>query len=174
MKATATNVFETIRVDSPIGPLALAVRDGVLCALELEVHGPRMEARLRRRFGAVELKTGSERQPVARALRAYFGGSIDALEDVEADPGGTAFQRSVWDAMRAIPPGQTRSYRDLAVAAGNERAVRAVGQASGRNPVAIVIPCHRVVGSDGTLTWYGGGLDRKRWLLRHEGALASG
>ncbi|MEX2247223.1 MAG: methylated-DNA--[protein]-cysteine S-methyltransferase [Dehalococcoidia bacterium] len=175
MTRTSTGtVFEKLTVDSPIGPLSVAVRDGVLYALELNGRGSLMEARLRRRFGAVELTPGPARHPAAQALRAYFAGKVDALDGLEAEPGGTAFQRSVWDAMRAIPPGETRTYRDLAVIAGNGRAVRAVGQASGANPVGIVIPCHRVVGSDGTLTGYGGGLERKRWLLRHEGALASG
>jgi methylated-DNA-[protein]-cysteine S-methyltransferase len=165
-------VVETITIESPIGPVVAAVKDGVLCALVLEGDGPRLEAKLRRRFGPVARREAPGRHPVARALRDYFAGRINALEQIEADPGGTPFQRRVWDAMRAIPPGETRTYRDLAAAAGNVKAVRAVGQASGRNPVGIVIPCHRVVGSDGTLTGYGGGLERKQWLLRHEGALA--
>ncbi len=91
------------------------------------------------------------------------------------DAGGTAFQRRVWGALREIPPGRTRSYGQLAAAAGRPRAARAAGAANGANPVSLVVPCHRVVGADGRLTGYGGGLERKRWLLAHEaGAAADG
>jgi methylated-DNA-[protein]-cysteine S-methyltransferase len=103
-------------------------------------------------------------------LRAYLRGRLRALDGIAVDPGGTPFQRAVWRAMRQIPPGRTATYRDLAHRIGRVDAARAVGAASGANPVGIVIPCHRVVGVDGGLTGYGGGLHRKRWLLRHEGA----
>ena len=90
---------------------------------------------------------------------------------ITVDGGGTAFQRKVWAALREIPAGATKSYSDLAAAVGRPNAVRAVGMINGRNPISIVVPCHRVIGKDGSLTGYGGGLDRKRWLLQHEGAL---
>lgn len=109
--------------------------------------------------------------PFAAAVRAYFAGAIDALEGLPVETRGTAFEIEVWQALRRIPPGHTWSYRDLANAIGRPKAVRAVGAANGKNPVSLVLPCHRVIGADGSLTGYGGGLERKAWLLRHEGAL---
>ncbi len=100
-------------------------------------------------------------------LREYFAGSRTQF-DLPLAPAGTAFQLDAWTALRAIPYGETRSYTEQAAALGRPRAVRAVGSANGRNPIAIVVPCHRVVGSRGGLTGYGGGVDRKRWLLAHE------
>ncbi len=105
------------------------------------------------------------------ALDAYFAGDIRALETVPTATAGTAFQRTVWRALRDIPAGETRSYGQLAAAIGQPRAVRAVGLANGANPVGIIVPCHRVVGANGSLTGYGGGLERKRWLLEFEGAV---
>ncbi|MEM1184717.1 MAG: methylated-DNA--[protein]-cysteine S-methyltransferase [Planctomycetota bacterium] len=109
--------------------------------------------------------------PIASTLEqlsGYFAGTRRVF-DVRLDLQGTDFQRSVWTALLDIPFGQTRSYADIARAIGNPDAVRAVGLANGRNPVSIIVPCHRVIGSDGSLTGYGGGMDRKRWLLAHEG-----
>ncbi len=103
------------------------------------------------------------------ALRAYFDGDIAAIDALPvADVPGTPFQRSVWRALREIPGGETISYAELARRIGKPAAVRAVGLANGANPIGIVVPCHRVIGSDGTLTGYGGGVERKRWLLAHE------
>ena len=104
------------------------------------------------------------------ALRAYFQGNPRAIDDLVVEGGGTPFQRTVWAALREIPCGSTVSYGELARRIGRPAAVRAVGLANGSNPVAVVVPCHRVIGSNGTLTGYGGGLERKRWLLEHEGA----
>jgi methylated-DNA-[protein]-cysteine S-methyltransferase len=106
----------------------------------------------------------------ASALDRYFGGDLRALDALAVDTGGTPFQQRVWIALRAIPVGTAVSYSALARTIGMPRAVRAVAAANGANPVAIVIPCHRVIGADGSLTGYGGGLARKRWLLAHEGA----
>ncbi len=106
----------------------------------------------------------------AAAVRAYFAGDVRALDRLPVVARGTAFQTMVWLALRQIPPGQTWSYRQLAQAVGRPAAVRAVGAANGRNPLSLVLPCHRVIGADGRLTGYGGGLERKAWLLRHEGA----
>lgn len=106
----------------------------------------------------------------ARALAAYLDGDLTALDALAVDTGGTPFQRRVWEALRTIPAGQTWSYADLAVTVSTRTATRAVGGANGANPISLVVPCHRVVRSDGTLGGYGGGLDRKAWLLAHEGA----
>ena len=108
-----------------------------------------------------------------RELLAYFDGTLREFR-VPLAPNGTDFQRRVWTALTRIPYGTTTSYADLARRLGNLTAVRAVGAANGRNPIPIIVPCHRVIGSDGSLTGFGGGLDRKEWLLRHEGALADG
>ena len=108
---------------------------------------------------------------VGTRLARYFDGRLDAIDDLPVDPGGTPFQRRVWSALRRLPCGATRSYGALAAGLGKPAASRAVGLANGANPIAIVIPCHRVIGSDGALTGYAGGIARKRWLLEHEGAL---
>jgi methylated-DNA-[protein]-cysteine S-methyltransferase len=105
---------------------------------------------------------------VRRAVEAYFGGDLTAFDAVVVKTGGTVFQQAVWAALRAIPAGETRSYGQLAAAIGSPRAVRAVGLANGSNPVGVIVPCHRVIGANGTLTGYAGGLERKRWLLAHE------
>ncbi len=146
-------------VDSPVGPLTLVAHDGVLAGLYLTEHrhqptlaGPRDDTVL----------------PVVREqLGAYFAGDLTSF-DVPLSVVGTPFQQRVWAALATIGYGQTWSYRQLAEAIGNPKAVRAVGLANGRNPVSIVVPCHRVVGADGSLTGYGGGLARKQWLLQHE------
>jgi methylated-DNA-[protein]-cysteine S-methyltransferase len=101
-------------------------------------------------------------------LAAYFAGDLFAVDAIETRTGGTPFQRAVWSALRPIPPGTTVSYGELARAIGRPAASRAVGAANGANPIAIVVPCHRVIGANRTLTGYGGGLARKAWLLEHE------
>lgn len=106
---------------------------------------------------------------VRASLEAYFLGDLAAIDSLAVSPRGTEFQRSVWEALRRIPVGETRSYAEIAADVGRPGAVRAVGQANGANPVALVVPCHRVIRSDGSLGGYGFGLDTKRWLLAHEG-----
>lgn len=106
------------------------------------------------------------------AVEAYFAGDVAALDGLSVRTGGTAFQREVWAALRAIPPGETRTYGQQASAIGRPRAVRAVGLANGQNPIAVIVPCHRVVGAGGALTGYAGGMERKRWLLAHETAVS--
>ncbi len=108
--------------------------------------------------------------PLGRRLRAYVAGDMTALHGLAVEPEGTAFERRVWRELLHVPPGQTVTYGELARRAGATGAARAVGGACGRNPIAVVIPCHRVVGANGALTGYGGGIERKRWLLRHEGS----
>lgn len=104
-------------------------------------------------------------------VKAYFDGDLEALDDIAVKPEGTAFQELVWTALRTIPAGRTESYGGLAAKIGRPTACRAVGLANGQNPISLVIPCHRVIGSNGKLTGYGGGMNRKQWLLEHEGVL---
>lgn len=110
---------------------------------------------------------------ICARLEAYFSGTIGALDAISTNPDGTPFQRAVWDALRQIPAGETWSYGRLAAHIGRPKAVRAVGRANGANPIGVVVPCHRVIGADGSLTGYAGGLHRKRWLLAHEGTQLS-
>lgn len=156
------------RFESPLGVLLVACRaDGAVVALDFADF----EARLLGRLGAV--REGAVPAAVVRALAAYFAGDPGALEGVAVAPEGRAFQLAVWAELRRIPAGQTRRYGEVARALGQPGAARAVGLANGRNPVLLVIPCHRVIGADGALTGYAGGVDRKAWLLRHEGALGA-
>jgi methylated-DNA-[protein]-cysteine S-methyltransferase len=163
-------VIEIGEVVSPIGKIVVAVRAGKLCALAFDESWPRKRVAVERRFGDVEWHRTKDPGGVVRALRRYFDGEIAALGRIDVDPGGTPFQRAVWTKLRKVPAGRTVSYGDLARAAGYPRAVRAVGAANGSNPVGLVIPCHRVIGSSGKLVGYGGGLHRKQWLLAHEGS----
>jgi methylated-DNA-[protein]-cysteine S-methyltransferase len=159
------------RLASPLDDL-LIVHDGVgLHAVEFADHRPRMERLLARRHAGA-LRDGALPDGVAEAFAAYFGGAGDALAGLPVAAAGSDFQRRVWAALRTIPAGQTWSYAQLAEAIGQPGAARAVGLANGANPVGIVVPCHRVIGANGTLTGYAGGLARKRWLLAHEGAIA--
>jgi methylated-DNA-[protein]-cysteine S-methyltransferase len=156
--------IRVVTLDSPIGRITAGVRDGVLCAMAVGEHW----ARLARRLASAPLVPADDAAGVAAAVRRYFAGDVDAIASLPVAPDGTAFQRAVWAALREIPAGETRSYGDIARAIGAPTAVRAVGAANGANPIWLVVPCHRVIGADGSLTGYGGGLDRKRWLLAHE------
>ncbi|HKT17103.1 MAG TPA: methylated-DNA--[protein]-cysteine S-methyltransferase [Stellaceae bacterium] len=163
--------FSLERIDTPTGRMLL-VTDAAerLRALDWEDHAARMHDLLRRHYGAdaVRLSDIAHPSPARRALDAYFAGKLDALDAVATATAGTAFQRAVWDALRRIPAGETLSYGALAARIGRPAAVRAVGRANGANPIAIAVPCHRVIGADASLTGYGGGFERKRWLLAHE------
>ena len=160
------------QVPSPIGVIRLVNDDqGRLRALDFEDHEARNLALLRRHYGSAEVTSGKAPRTVTSALEAYFDGDLAALDRIEVATAGTAFQEAAWAALRAIPAGVTRSYAQQATAIGRPKAVRAVGLANGANPVGIVNPCHRVIGASGDLTGYGGGIERKRWLLEHEGAL---
>ena len=127
---------------------------------------------LERQYGADGFALEPARNPagLTAAIDAYFGGDLTAIDALPVEMVGTPFQRAVWTALRGIPVGTALSYSELARRIGRPSAVRAVGLANGANPVAVVVPCHRVVGADGTLVGYGGGLTRKRWLLAHESA----
>ena len=162
--------IEIAAVDSPLGPVHIAVRDGVLWALSFDDYWDHEQQRLRHRAGDVPIVPAPCAVTVS-TLERYFAGEIDAIAELPADPGGTPFQARVWRALREIPAGRTWSYRDLAAAIGEPSAIRAVGAANGQNPIPLVIPCHRVIGADGRLVGYGGGLERKAWLLRHERAI---
>ena len=162
--------LEIAEFHSPIGTIVLAVRDGTLTALVFAEGWPDRRARLVKRFGDVDLRGAADPAGVSGRLAAYFAGDLGALDAIAVDSGGTPFQRRVWAALRTIPPGETVSYQTLARRIGAPTAVRAVGAANRTNPIGIVVPCHRVIGADGSLTGYGGGIERKRWLLTHERA----
>jgi methylated-DNA-[protein]-cysteine S-methyltransferase len=155
-------------IQSPLGRIVIAARDGRLCALEFG------RARLARQLGVryPDLPQRRARNPFGLSvqLRAYLAGDLAVVDHIAVETGGTRFQQRVWRALRRIPAGHTMSYGALARALGVGAAARAVGAANGRNPISLVVPCHRLIGGDAALTGYGGGLWRKRWLLCHEGA----
>ncbi len=155
-------------IRSPIGAIVVVTDDTSLRALDFLDYSDRMHRLLRTHYGTVDLREARERIGVRERLDAYFDGDLHAL-DVPTDTNGTRFQKTVWAALRTIAPGTALSYGVLARKIGMPDAVRAVGLANGANPLGIVVPCHRVIGADGSLTGYGGGLARKAWLLRHEG-----
>ena len=159
------------RLKTPIGE-SLIVTDeaGYLRALDWADRESRMVRLLRLHYGSVVPTSGTAPGHVKRVLQNYFDGELGCLATIEWRIAGTPFQRSVWTALTAIAPGETRSYGALARKLGCPRSVRAVGVANGSNPISVVVPCHRVIGADGSLTGYGGGIERKRWLLNHEGA----
>jgi len=163
------------RLQTPIGELLIvADRAGNLRTIDWTDHEARMRRLLDRSYGKAGYTIEAARDPggLTGAMRAYFKGDIAVIDKLPVETAGTPFQTSVWQALRKIRRGKTISYAELAVRIGKPKAVRAAGLANGQNPISIVVPCHRVIGSDGTLTGYGGGLPRKKWLLEHEGALA--
>ena len=163
-----------IRIDtleSPIGPLTAAERGGRVCLLQFGPDGPAVDAMFERWYPG-EPRARQSLPGIGGVMKRYFEGQIGVLDKVPVELNGTPFQKEVWQALRRIPAGTTISYAELAKRIGNAAAVRAVGTANGANPVAVIVPCHRVIGSNGTLTGYGGGLDRKQWLLAHEGIAA--
>ena len=167
---TTTALFVT-ELETPQGAIAFARRGERLVALCFKDHWPRLKKDLEKRFGALVLVPDAKGGNAGRALRSYLGGDLNALDTLEVDTQGTPFQEKVWSRLRKIPAGATWSYAELARSVGKPSAVRAVAGANARNPVSVVIPCHRVIASDGKLSGYGGGVPRKRWLLTHEGAL---
>jgi len=166
--------LETARIPSPIGTIRLFGRQGSLVALALREEDDWASRTLARRFGKIRLEERPDPAGAATSLAAYFAGDLRAIESVPVDPGGTPFQQRVWTALREIRVGTTVAYSALARQLGDSLAVRAVAAANGQNPIGIIIPCHRVIGADGSLVGYGGGLLRKGWLLGHEGALPLG
>jgi methylated-DNA-[protein]-cysteine S-methyltransferase len=172
MRTTTPESLRLDRLKTPIG-IALLVTDAddVLRALDWEDYEPRMRELLRLQHGVFDLKERPAPHDMRLALSAYFNGDLAALRAIKWRLGGTAFQRKVWTALAEIPAGTTMSYGALATTLGAPKAMRAVGHANGANPLSIVIPCHRLIGADGSLVKYGGGLHRKRWLLAHEGVV---
>jgi methylated-DNA-[protein]-cysteine S-methyltransferase len=168
-------VFALSRLETPIGVALIATDDqGRLRVLDWEDHKARMQnglARIYRASGGVKLDKSIEAAwPVRDKLKAFFAGDLEAIDSIPVESAGTPFQRKVWTVLRKIPAGKTWTYSQLAARAGRPEAPRAAGAANGLNPISVVVPCHRVIGSDGSLTGYGGGLHRKEWLLSHEGA----
>ena len=162
------------RVATPTGDVLLVVdADGAVRALDFAGYEDRMMRLLRRHWGEARLVEGRAPAAIRSAVEAYFGGDLTALDGLPVKTNGTDFQRAIWAALRGIPAGQTRTYGQLAAAIGSPKAVRAAGLANGQNPIAVIVPCHRVIGANGTLTGYAGGLERKQWLLAHEGARAA-
>ncbi len=163
-------------ITTPIGTIAIDATARGLSGINLVTdstvpkHTTTKHTNEQQARGADDFARRQHIRAVERALGAYFEGARDAFRDLPLDPAGTPFQRAVWDALRTIPYGETISYRALAKRIGNPAAVRAVGLANGRNPLPIVVPCHRVIGADGSLTGFGLGIDVKAWLLVHEGA----
>lgn len=171
----ASRTFQSERFETPTGEMVLLTDEqGLVHALDWQDHHERTARLLGRYYRNLRLELREARQAslAKRALLAYFAGRLDAIDEVRVANSGTDFQNQVWTALRRIPSGKTSSYGALAQSIGRPAAVRAVGLANGANPIAIIVPCHRVIGADASLTGYGGGLERKRWLLAHEGVAA--
>jgi len=162
-------VLDYDEFESPIGRIVFAaISDGV-CGLGFEGYEQRWGPIFDRRFGTFELRRGSDPHGLKSRLQKYFDGDMLILDSIRVSMGGTPFQQRVLEELRAIPAGETRTYGGLAATLGTPQAARAVGHANAVNPVSLIVPCHRVIGTT-SLTGYGGGLERKQWLLRHEGA----
>lgn len=172
-----TELTETT-IETPIGPLRIAASDAGICRINFSPSERVLRDDLERRFGTVRFTEDPKRRVqldrARKALERYFAGRGDDFDALELDMGGTDFQRRVWDSLRRIPTGETRSYAQIAASVRRPKAVRAVGAANGANPIPVVVPCHRVIGSDGTMVGYGGRIPRKEWLLRLEGAMPGG
>jgi len=169
MPAKPPETFALDRLQTPIG-VALLVTDaqGVLRALDWEDYAPRMKELLRLHYGAVVLRDARAPEALRQALSGYFKGDLDRLRTIEWRVAGTPFQQKVWHALANIPAGTTMSYGALAAKLDAPTAMRAVGHANGSNPISVVLPCHRLIGANGSPVKYGGGLSRKKWLLEHE------
>jgi methylated-DNA-[protein]-cysteine S-methyltransferase len=171
--STSPRILALSHLSTPLGTMLLVTdAEQRLLALDWEDYRPRMHRLLQLQRGIVpsQLTPAAGPHSVHDALVRYFAGELGAIDAIEVVATGTPFQRAVWTALRGIAAGQTSSYGALAQRIGRPAAVRAVGLANGANPIGVVVPCHRVIGADASLTGYGGGLTRKRWLLEHEGA----
>ncbi|GCE10668.1 methylated-DNA--[protein]-cysteine S-methyltransferase [Tengunoibacter tsumagoiensis] len=161
------------RLETPeLGIILLVVDGDQLCALDYSDYEGRMLSLLKKRYGSVELLPTPNPCGYSQRVQAYLAGDYEALDSIPVNPGGTEFQRQVWLALRSIPVGSTISYGELAARLDRPKASRAVGGTNALNPIAIVLPCHRVIGANRSLTGYAGGLHRKQWLLKHENFLA--
>jgi len=157
--------------DTALGGVITVFDRGLLCALDFAEYEARMHRLLKKRYGAYRLVKQPDPFGFRAVIDRYLGGDPAAFESVRVSVRGTEFQEQTWRALRRIPPGATVSYGELSRKIGRPKAVRALGHANSQNPIALVIPCHRVIGKDGSFTGYAGGLARKEWLLRHEGAI---
>ncbi len=172
-RRSVTEALRVARIDTPVGEMQLVSDDaGRLRAVDWTSHGARMLRLLARHSPGFALVPGG--LAMRGAVRRYFDGDLAAIDGLAVFTRGTAFQQAVWQALRGVPAGTTITYAALAERAGRPGAARAAGAANGANPLSIVVPCHRVIGADGHLTGYGGGLPRKAWLLAHEARCLSG
>jgi methylated-DNA-[protein]-cysteine S-methyltransferase len=170
MRVKSPETFNLDRLQTPIGTALLVTdADGFLRALDWEDFEARMKELLRLQYGAVSLTEARAPRDMLIALAGYFKGDLDRLATIKWRVAGTPFQQKVWKALPKVPAGTTLSYGALAAKLKMPKAVRAVGHANGSNPISVVLPCHRLIGANGSLVKYGGGLERKRWLLKHEG-----
>ena len=158
------------KLESPIGTVLVVVREGRLCSLDFSDFETRFEHLLHIRYPDARLMPKANPAGITDRIQRYFNGDFASFESLEVETGGTPFQQQVWQALREIQAGTTWAYGQLAGHIGSPKGSRAVGHANSLNPIAIVLPCHRVIGSNRALTGYGGGLHRKRWLLEHEKA----
>jgi methylated-DNA-[protein]-cysteine S-methyltransferase len=156
-------------IESPLGKLTAAAHGPRVCLVHFGPASASVRSSLQSWYPDAEIAATANPGGVVDVLQRYFGGDLESLDDIEVELNGTSFQKNVWLALRSVKAGTTMSYSQLAKQVGSPAAVRAVGAANGANPVAVVLPCHRIIGSNGSLTGYGGGLHRKRWLLDHEG-----
>jgi methylated-DNA-[protein]-cysteine S-methyltransferase len=162
-------VIEIAVVHTPIDALTLAAKDGRLCLLHFGAREAAVRAALHRWYPGETIERRRDPGGASTALAKYFSGQLDVLDEIDVEMNGTPFQQRVWQALRDVRAGHTASYAEIAARIDAPSAIRAVGAANGANPIALVVPCHRIIGSNGSLTGYGGGLRRKEWLLRHEG-----
>jgi methylated-DNA-[protein]-cysteine S-methyltransferase len=157
-------------LDTPIGPIFFIERDDTVVAAGFTGecdHAATLERYVKRRFRE-EIVESPTRSRIAKKLEEYLAGDLSALDAIAVDAEGTEFEKRVWRALRTIPAGATASYAEIARAVGSPTAVRAVGAANAKNPISVIVPCHRVIRSDGSLCGYAGGIHRKQWLLAHE------
>jgi methylated-DNA-[protein]-cysteine S-methyltransferase len=163
------DVLALTTLESPIGPLTVAARGSRVCLVHFGKPNSYVRTSLNRWYPDGQVRQVGDAGGARSVLTRYFDGDLRSLDEIDVELHGTEFQQRVWTALRSVPAGTTASYAELAKRVGAPAAVRAVGAANGSNPVAVVLPCHRIIGSNGSLTGYGGGLHRKRWLLNHEG-----
>lgn len=163
--------LEVVELSSPLGTLIAVVRDSAICSMTFANDWPRARRRLKQWFDEIQFKDSTHPSVICEPVDAYFDGELDALDSISVDRVGTTFQSEVWAALRKIPAGSTATYGEVAHRIGNPKAARAVGRAASQNPIGIVVPCHRVICADGSISGYKWGASRKRWLLKHEGAL---
>ena len=163
------DVLALTTLESPIGPLTIVARGSKVCLVHFGKPSAYVRTALSRWYPNGQVTETKDAGGARGVLTRYFDGDLASLDEIEVELHGTEFQQRVWMALRSVPAGTTASYSELARRVGAPAAVRAVGAANGSNPVAVVLPCHRIIGSNGSLTGYGGGLHRKRWLLNHEG-----